>query len=109
MSESIRTYQTRPELIEGQADLLDAYASLYGRVDRTLFARIQAGEGLNALKRDFQKRFGITARRFNAVHAGLHGKSKSIKERQPELIDSLQDGSGGGRDERGSGDALTCP
>jgi hypothetical protein len=64
-------------------------------VERTLFVRIQAGRGLNALKRDFQKRFGITARQFNAVHAGLHGKSKSIKERQPELIDSLQDGSSG--------------
>lgn len=89
MSESIRTYQMRPELTEEQCGFLDAYASLYGRVERNLFARIQAGEGLNTLKRDFQKRFGITARQFNAVEAGLGGKINSIKERQPDLIDDL--------------------
>ena len=70
--------------------MLAAYASLYARLrERCLFVSRQAG--LNALKRDFQKRFGITARQFNAVRMGLCGKSKSIKERQPELIDSLQE------------------
>jgi len=89
MSESMRTYQARPDLTEDQSCLLDAYASLYGRVERTLFARIQAGQDINSLKRDFQKRFGITARQFNAAHAGLAGKIRSIKERQPELMDAL--------------------
>ena len=86
---NIRTYQTRLHLTEEQADFLDDYASLYCRVERNLFARIQAGDNLNALKRDFQKRFGITARQFNAIHVGLVGKISSIKERQPELTDNL--------------------
>ncbi|HYA31787.1 MAG TPA: hypothetical protein VED67_03435 [Thermodesulfovibrionales bacterium] len=86
----MRTDQTRPKLTEGQSGFLDAYASLYSRVERTLFARIQAGEDLKTLKRDFQKRFGITARQFNAAHAELGGKISSIKGRQPDRIDDLK-------------------
>ena len=89
MTGTLRTYQTRPKLIDGQSVLLDSYAFLYGQVERTLFARMLAGDDLNTLKRYFQKRFRITARQFNAVHAGLGGKINSIRERQPELIDDL--------------------
>lgn len=85
----IRTYQTRLHLtVEQQAQLV-AYADLYGRVERTLFARLAAGDGLNHLKQSFQKRFGITARQFNAVHAGLKGKIDSIKSRRHGLMDDL--------------------
>jgi len=34
------TYQTRPMLDGGQAVVLDAYAELYGRTERSLFAAI---------------------------------------------------------------------
>ncbi|MGD0885865.1 MAG: hypothetical protein ABSA46_13530 [Thermodesulfovibrionales bacterium] len=34
MSESIRTYQTRPDLAQKQSGFLDAYASQYGLVVR---------------------------------------------------------------------------
>ena len=89
MRGSIRSYQTRPELTEEQSAFLDAYATLYGRVERGLFAGIQAGVDINTLKRGFQKRFDITARQFNAIHASLNGKIASIKERRPELIDGM--------------------
>ena len=82
----IFTYQTRPELTPAQATVLDGYADLYGKAERSLFAAIQAGGSLNDLKRSFQPRFGITARQFNAMRAGLEGKIDSIKERRPELI-----------------------
>jgi hypothetical protein len=65
----------------------------YGLVERTLFARIEAGDDRNALKRDFPKRFGITARQFKAAHTELGGTISSEKGRQPELIDDLKDGS----------------
>ncbi|MGD0886686.1 MAG: hypothetical protein ABSA46_17740 [Thermodesulfovibrionales bacterium] len=78
MTESIRTYQTRPELAQEQSGFLDAYASQYGLAERTLFARIEAGDDRNALKRDFLRRFGITARQFNAVQTGLGGKIASV-------------------------------
>jgi hypothetical protein len=36
---------------------------------------------INELKREFQPKFGITARQFNAVRVGLEGKIDSIKAR----------------------------
>ena len=86
----IFTYQTRPVLDAVQSSMLDDYASLYGRAERTLFAAIQAGGALNELKRAFLPKFGITARQFNAVRVGLEGKIDSIKSRRPELIAELE-------------------
>jgi len=84
------TYQTRPVLDAEQVLVLDAYAELYGRTERSLFASMQAGGKLNDLKRDFLPRFGITSRQFNAVRIGLQGKIDSIKQRRPDLIIEAQ-------------------
>ena len=86
----IFTFQTRISLGDVQLMGLDAYASLYGKVERSLFAAMQAGVSLNDLKREFLLKFGITARQFNAVRVGLEGKIDSIKARRPELIAELQ-------------------
>ncbi len=82
----IFTYQTRLKLESGQSDELSAYAGLHGKAERCLFAALQAGGTINDLKRDFQKRFGLTARQFNALRVGLDGKIASIKARRPELL-----------------------
>jgi len=82
----IFTYQTRPVLDEAQTSALDAYAEIYGKAERSLFAAIQAGGTANDIKREFLPRFGISARQFNAMRIGLDGKITSIKERRPELI-----------------------
>jgi IS605 OrfB family transposase len=66
--------------------VLDAYADLHGRAERTLFAALSAGNPVNELKRVFLPRFGLTARQFNALRVGLEGKIASIKELRPELI-----------------------
>ena len=58
----IFTYQTRPMLDAVQAGVLDAYAALYGRAERSLFAAMQTGKNVNQLKREFLPKFGITAR-----------------------------------------------
>jgi hypothetical protein len=60
---------------------LDAYAGLCGRVERSLFAAMRTGVSIKELKREFQPKFGITARQFNAVRVGLEGKIDSIKAR----------------------------
>ncbi len=86
----ICTYQTRPVLGADQVLVLDAYAELYGRAERSLFAAMQAGGSINDLKRAFQPRFQITARQFNAIRVGLEGKIESIKARRPELITELE-------------------
>src|SRR5438132_5312209 len=82
----IFTYQTRLAPTATQAPLLNAYAALHGRAERTLFAALRSGAQINPLKQDFLRRFGITARQFNALRVGLEGKIDSIKQRQPELI-----------------------
>lgn len=86
----IFTYQTRPVLDANQAAVLDAYAEVYGRAERSLFAAMQAGGSINDLKREFLPKFQITARQFNAIRVGLEGKIDSIKVRRPELITELE-------------------
>jgi len=83
----MRTYQTRLDLSSEQAALLDAYAALYGKAERSLFARLSAGESLSVLKREFIGGLGITARQFNALAAGVRGKIASVKEVRDRLIE----------------------
>ena len=86
----ILTYQTRLSLDEAQTCALHAYAGLYGKVEPSLFAAMQTHTCMNDLKRSFSRRFGITARQFNAVRVALEGKIDSIKAGRPELIAELQ-------------------
>ena len=65
------TYQTR---IEGNDEDLSAYAALYGRVQRRLFAGVSSGRSAASMKRDCVREYGIPARMFNAVRVSLEGK-----------------------------------
>lgn len=81
----IFTYQTRLAL-DDHGLALDAYASLYGKVERSLFAALAAGGDASKLKSGFLRKFGITARQYNAVAISLKGKIASIRERRGGLI-----------------------
>lgn len=83
---SYRTFECR---ITDAPDVLEQWARLYGRVDRSYFRdRHIKGKSKNDLKRDFQKDFGITARHFNAVAYDIDGRVKSEREiRRTELVD----------------------
>ena len=89
------TYQTR---VSGYAGLdrsagdavLAAYAELYGRVQRKLFADVVAGRSAVLLKREYIKEHGIPARLFNAVRVSLDGKVAAVRESQRLRQDSLQ-------------------
>lgn len=84
----VATYQTRLLLTSEQVGLLDRYAALYGRAQRSLFAaRQRPGFDANAAKRDFCVRFGLTARQYNALRMELDGKVDSILERRKGLLD----------------------
>jgi hypothetical protein len=86
----MRTWQTRLVLGAASSELLDAYAAVYGKAERSLFADLAAGkQSKNELKRAYLIRFGITARQFNALRIGLEGKIRSIQERQPDLIKEM--------------------
>ena len=83
-----RTYHTRLSGLDASAlDLLDAYASLYGRVERKLFSVIAQGIPPESVKAEYQRRYGLTARQFNAVCRNLKGKVASIRERRTGLIE----------------------
>ena len=88
------TYQTR---ISDYADLnrlegntaLAAYAELYGRVQRKLFADIAAGRSPGSLKRMYLEQYGLPARMFNALRVSLEGKVASVREAQKLHRDTL--------------------
>lgn len=87
MSCQTRTYQSRLQLTRMQSDLLDEYASLYCRIERTLFAEtLSQGQKPESVKNQYLKRFSITARQFNAICRNLKGKVQSVKERRKGLI-----------------------
>ncbi len=86
----VRTYQTRLPANPHRDAVLLAYAERAGRAERALFARLQAGEPLAPLKRAFLVRFGLTARQFNALAAGVYGKIASVRQRRLRLIGSLE-------------------
>ena len=89
------TYQTRVadygsvDRAVGDAALC-AYAELYGRVQRKLFAEVAAGQSAPSLKSEYLQRYGIPARMFNGVRVSLEGKMVSVREQQKLRRDDLQ-------------------
>ena len=88
------TYQTRicdyAGISRSHGDgALSAYAELYGRVERKLFAEVAAGRSASSLKSGYLKRHGIPARMFNGVRVSLEGKIASVREQQRLQVDSL--------------------
>lgn len=87
----MRTYQARLTAIDQDNQILDAYADLYGRIERTLFAQtIAQGTKPESVKSEYLKRFGITARQFNAVARNLKGKVESTRSNQKRLIQEAE-------------------
>ena len=79
------TYQTRICDFQGMDrsvgdDLVSAYADLYGRIERRLFADVAAGRSAVALKGEYLRRYRIPARMYNGVRVSLEGKVASVRE-----------------------------
>ena len=91
----VSTYQTRiadygaVEPTHGEAALA-AYAELYGRVQRKLFADFSAGELPASLKRVYLQRYGIPARMFNGLRVSLEGKVSAVQKTMGLRRGSLQ-------------------
>ena len=89
------TYQTRIsdfdglDLRNGDA-LLSAYAELYCRIERKLFAEVSAGRSAASMKGEYLGRYGIPARMFNAVRVSLEGKISSVKGAMELRRDELE-------------------
>ena len=90
----IATYQTRVRDYAGLGRTdgdaaLSAYAELYGRVERNLFASVAAGKTATSLKSEYLKRYEIPARMFNGVRISLEGKIASVREQQKLRLDDM--------------------
>ena len=91
----VATYQTRisdygdKDRLEGDA-ALSAYAELYGKVQRKLFAAVAAGRSAVLLKSEYIKEHGIPARMFNAVRVSLEGKVSGVRAAQRLRVDGLE-------------------
>jgi IS605 OrfB family transposase len=87
----IFTYQARFDL-DSQADrLLQDVAHYFSQIERKLFADISSGKQACALKSSYLKKYGITARHFNAIRVQLEGKIESIKEKRNLQIKQVQE------------------
>ena len=91
----VATYQTRisdyGDLVRAGGDAaLSAYAVLYGKVQRKLFAEVAAGRSAAPLKSDYIREHGIPARLFNAVRVSLDGKVSAVRAAQRLRVDSLE-------------------
>ena len=92
----VATYQTRisdyadMDRLEGVA-ALSAYAELYGKIQRKLFADVAAGRSAVLLKSEYIKEHGIPARLFNGVRVSLDGKVSSVRDTMPDtaIVDLL--------------------
>lgn len=81
------TYQARLIVDPAIDAALNAYARLYGYVERCLFAATARGDDPDKVKPAFSRQHGLTARQYNAVSVGLKGKLASIKQRRASLIE----------------------
>jgi len=69
------------DLPERSVQAIDAYASLFGRLERKLYAdMVRDKESQLMLKKRYIKEHLITSRQFNAIWRGLQGKLQSKKE-----------------------------
>ena len=89
------TYQTRISDFAGMDrttgdGLLSAYAELYCRIQRKLFAEVSAGRSAPSVKQEYLRRYRIPARMFNAIRVSLDGKVASVREQQLVRRDDLQ-------------------
>jgi predicted transcriptional regulator len=70
--------------------ILSEYANLLSKIERKLFADITKGKNINDLKKEYIKKFEITARQFNSCKFELDGKIRSFNERKKIQIESLK-------------------
>jgi len=64
-------------------------AALYSEIEHDLYRDIQRGENINDLKREYQHRYQINARQFNAINIEIQGKISSREQCHKQQIEDL--------------------
>lgn len=86
-----QTYQTRVVLDDHQLSALKNTATLLSQVERSLFSDLMQKKPINTLKSEYIKKYGITARHFNACRVLVEGKISSVATTQKERLADLND------------------
>lgn len=88
MSDTITlTYQTRLSLDAMQTQILSECAFLFNRVEHSLYAETATGKSSASFcKNSYLKKYGITARQFNACRVSLEGKMASCQAGRNRLF-----------------------
>jgi IS605 OrfB family transposase len=81
------TYKT---LITEECEVLEACTSLLSTASHTLFKDLLAKKDISKLKKDYIRKFGITARQFNSCRVGVEGLIRSQNELMKQRIQDLQ-------------------
>lgn len=84
------TYQTRLVLNEKAENILSEYASLFNSIERRLYAQLRKGKRAASCKNEFLKKYGITARQFNACRINLEGKIAACEATQKQAAINLR-------------------
>jgi IS605 OrfB family transposase len=84
------TYQTRLQLNEDQAAVLQKCACLLSSAERTLYAEMGKGKTATSCKNEFLRKYGITARQFNACRVNLEGKVSACQASQKQALINLK-------------------
>lgn len=84
------TYQTRLMMDEKGENILSEYAELFNTVEHSLYAEVARGKTSASCKNNYLKKYGITARQFNACKVNLEGKIAACEAGQIQAISSLQ-------------------
>lgn len=86
----MQTSQTRPRLNAQKAHILSECSFLFNHVERSLYAKVAAGQTTGSCKSEFLKRYGITARQFNACRVSLEGKISACRVSKGQAIENLK-------------------
>lgn len=91
MNEPIFTYQTRLQLDEAILVIFEEYAQLFNLVEHSLFAEVSRGKTSASCKNAFLKKYGMTARQFNACRVSLDGKIAACRAAQENALISQKE------------------
>ena len=89
MAKGDRVKDTCHARIWGHDEALRAYAELYERFERTLFAAWNAGKVLTSLKSEFISEYEIPARMFSALRVSIRGKVKAAVAARELHVETL--------------------
>jgi IS605 OrfB family transposase len=90
MNDQMFTYQTRLQLDEASSSILEECASLYNAVEHSLFAEVARNKTSASCKNGFLKKYGITARQFNACRVNVEAKIAACRAGQDNSLVSLK-------------------